>query len=314
MFLLSIGCSTSEACQTQADHFSTLVTWATIIVAIGVALEGVELIHDGIVWIKRSRLKKKELLALKELAEIFPSTDKAIIELESNSGHSKWVNRFTRIGLILVVAGVVGEWIYGARLEDAHNAVHKYDMAKLTEAERQAGDAKMSAEGAANAASRAQVSADAADAALSRVQKQVSGVEKEADAVEFAVSARLVQDVDGLTADLRNGFKGQLVVFKSYSGNEEGFWLCSQLVDVARKAELNAQDMCATEQIRNIPTTDLLITAPTIEEAQKLSTPLKKPRRVTGYFVSLNEGPIRTVFVGIKPMMPLWLPDRSKKP
>jgi len=49
------------------------------------------------------------------------------------------------IGIILVVIGVVGEWRFGAKLEDAHNAIHKYDVRKLTEADQKAGDASTSA-------------------------------------------------------------------------------------------------------------------------------------------------------------------------
>jgi hypothetical protein len=128
----------------QVRHVSTLVGWATLVVAIGVALEGVELLHDAIAWIKRRRLRAKELAVRKELKEIFPAGE-VRLRSESHSDHPRWVKRFTRIGLILVVAGVLAEWRCGSKLEDAHNAVHEYDLAKLTEADQKAGEARDSA-------------------------------------------------------------------------------------------------------------------------------------------------------------------------
>jgi hypothetical protein len=62
-----------DALQARADNFSRLVMWATVTVAAGVALEGVELIHDAIIWIKRRRMEKKGLADLREVAEIFLS-------------------------------------------------------------------------------------------------------------------------------------------------------------------------------------------------------------------------------------------------
>jgi hypothetical protein len=107
-------------------------------------MEGVELLHDAIAWIKRRRLRTKELAVRKELAEVFPAGE-VRLRTESKSDHPRWVKRFTRIGLIVVVVGVVAEWRCGAKLEDAHNAVHEYDLAKLTEADQKAGDAAKSA-------------------------------------------------------------------------------------------------------------------------------------------------------------------------
>jgi len=133
--------------QARADHFSNLVTWSTVVVAIGVALEGVEIVHDGIVWIKRNRREKRELILLKEVAETFPS-DETKRQTELHSDHPRWVKRVLRLGLIAVVIGVVGEWRYGAKLEDSHNAIHKYDVEKLTAAENKAGDAARSAKDA----------------------------------------------------------------------------------------------------------------------------------------------------------------------
>lgn len=131
--LLQIDDSVRNVLDAQVRHFSTLVGLANITVAVGVAMEGVEYLHDAIAWIKRRRIRKKELVVQKELTEIFPAGEIGP-SAESKSDHPKWVKRFTRIGLIVVVVGVIAEWRCGTKLEDAHNAVHEYDLAKLTAA------------------------------------------------------------------------------------------------------------------------------------------------------------------------------------
>jgi hypothetical protein len=121
----------------QVRHFSTLVGWATLVVAIGVALEGVEIVHDIIAWWKRKRREERDRSDLTEVVAIFPAGE-VRSSAESHSDHPRWVKRFTRIGLIVVVLGVVAEWRCGAKLEDAHNSVHEYDIALLGDAAKSA--------------------------------------------------------------------------------------------------------------------------------------------------------------------------------
>jgi hypothetical protein len=162
--LPSIPCSVMDVCQAQKDHFSRLVNSSTIAVAVGVTFEGVELVHDLVASVKRWRRKRKESADLKELSEFFP-LNRASVKANSmgSDHHPKWVKVIGRVGLILVVLGVVGESRYGAKLEDVQNDIHASDMARLTEAQQQAGDAKKSAEGAAKSASEAKDSAKQAD-------------------------------------------------------------------------------------------------------------------------------------------------------
>jgi hypothetical protein len=128
--LSSLEDSARVALQARVDHFADLVAWSTVVVAIGVALEGVELIHDAVAWTRRRRFKKQELADLREVAEVFPSGE--VDDTESDCDHPRWVKIFGRVGLILVVIGVVGEWRCGAKLEDAQRALHAFDMAQLT--------------------------------------------------------------------------------------------------------------------------------------------------------------------------------------
>jgi hypothetical protein len=119
--------------------------------------------------------------------------------------------------------------------------------------------------------------------------------------------------VDGLTNDLRKKYKGQKIILKSYIGDEEAFWLCSQLWDIAKKAEMDPQYGCANEPLtRNLPVVDIQVLAPTIPEAEALSWPLKGPGRIPGYFVDLNTSPVLAILVGVKRSLPIWPPQKPE--
>jgi hypothetical protein len=163
--------------------------WATRAVAAGVALEGVELVHNGIIWIKRRKMKQMELAHLREVAEIFPVSDLRIKTESTGSDHAKWVKVLGRIGLIAVVVGVVAESWYGVKLEDAHNAIHALDMTLLTAAQKDAGDARISSEDAAIASKQARLDAEAATREAKAALEEVNGVRTEVSNVKGEADA-----------------------------------------------------------------------------------------------------------------------------
>jgi hypothetical protein len=158
--LPSNPCSVMEVCQSQKVHFFSLVKWSTIAVAVGVTLEGFELLYDLVAWIKRWRKKKRESAQLKELSKFAPLNKAFIKPKAPGFDHPRWVKVIGRLGLILVVLGVVGESRYGAKLEDVQNDIHTSDMARLTEAQRLAGDAAVSAKTAHEEADAVKKEAD----------------------------------------------------------------------------------------------------------------------------------------------------------
>ncbi len=164
-----------DALQANADHFSNLVTWATIVVIIGVVFEAVEFFQDIVAWKRRKSRHRREKAELEELGEVFPITD---VRGEAGSHpEPKWVKWALRSGLLLVVIGVVGEGWYGAKLEDAHNAIHKYDVAKLVAADKKAGDAADSAKTAHEEADAVKREADALDLRIKAASKQLGILE-----------------------------------------------------------------------------------------------------------------------------------------
>src|ERR1700727_3070780 len=57
--------------QGTVDHFSYLVSCSTVVVALGVVLEGVEIVLATSAWIKRRAHKKSARIELQELADIY---------------------------------------------------------------------------------------------------------------------------------------------------------------------------------------------------------------------------------------------------
>jgi hypothetical protein len=103
--------------------FFHLLVWSSVFVAIGVALEGPEVIHEARnIW----RIPKPEARA--------------------------WVKLIGLLGWILVVAGVAGEGIFEGALSVADGQIQTFDEILVTEAQRNAAHA---IERAANTSERA---------------------------------------------------------------------------------------------------------------------------------------------------------------
>jgi hypothetical protein len=157
-------------------HFSHLVALSTIAVAMGVLMEGVELVHATIEWWERKRHKKSELIQLEELRQIIPIGDSVQKSSKAHSEEPIWTKLILRVGLILVVVGVVGEWRYGAKLEDAHEAVHQYDLGQILAADQEAGDAEDSAQ-------EAKAAAISTNEELAKSKKQVAELDNDIKAL-----------------------------------------------------------------------------------------------------------------------------------
>ena len=229
--------------------------------------------------------------------------------------------RFDKMGIVFFAMAVLAEiaaYPYGQRNDKLSADMIGSLSEKAKEALTDSGTALTNSGTALIKSGEAVAKADAANDAADKAQEKTGAVAKRAEEIDKSLeymqwlnSARRVQDVDGLSDDLKKEFKGRRIVLRSYFGNEEGFWLCSQLVDTARKAGMDVQDECANEQLKAVPVTDLLIRAPSIEEAESLSMILKGPGRIPGLFVGLSEGPVLTILVGVKPSFPIW-PRPSK--
>jgi hypothetical protein len=153
------------ALDAEVRHFSKYVGYANIAVAVGVALEGLELVYRAAKWAKKKIRKRRERAAHKAASRVFP-VGELTYATEAHSEEPTWLKALLFIGLLGVVGGVVAEWQYGTKLEDAHNAVHRYDLGKITAADEKAGNAEKSAKGAAAASASAKLDAQAAKEAL----------------------------------------------------------------------------------------------------------------------------------------------------
>jgi hypothetical protein len=191
-------------------------------VAIGVALEGAELVHDVSAYVLRKKFEKRDLTSLKELGEFAPIRDQKVSPFTHPQWLHKlerWAKRFGRIGLILVVIGVVGEWIYGDELNDAQNALHKLDITELTLAEEKAGDAARSATTAREESAVAKSDADAAKKSAGEAESESGNAQRLAQNAESSAnsaattSTKAKHEADSATEEL-NRIKASRGLFK----------------------------------------------------------------------------------------------------
>src|SRR5579884_820007 len=140
---------------TVRDMYFSWLLWSSGAVAVGVALEGPELIHEA----------RKTLFHIR-----VPSP--------------RWITLVALIGWILVAIGVLGEGISEALVSRADGKIQASNDERLANTTKEAGDAKTSARAAAGAAATAdqktQSAKDDAEAAASiaaRVRKEVRSLE-----------------------------------------------------------------------------------------------------------------------------------------
>lgn len=234
------------------------------------------------------------------------------LPVEEENAKSSWV-LVGAIGLMLVILGVVGEGVFEGLSYRAETTLREYDSKILAGAVTKSGEAKDSASKASDASVRAKAAADAANQALDEAQMRVEAVEKEADIVQYVLSARHIDDEKGIANDLRANFKGSHIVFASY-WDEESMWLCGQLTKIADKAEVGPINKCGDEPL--IPgrpqVEDLYLEGPDHEQLEHLARILKaSPNRIPGIFVGMREQPTLKVLVGLQ--RKIWLAHKLKQ-
>jgi hypothetical protein len=131
------------------DWFFYWVMASAFVVVLGCAMEGPEILH-----------------------ELWPTVFAVF--------SSRWVKKVGLVGWLLVVLGVAGEGVFEVFEYKTQGLLQTFDEILLADAQRQAGDAKQSAEGAATAA---QLAKDASGDAITTAK----GARREADSFEHDI-------------------------------------------------------------------------------------------------------------------------------
>jgi hypothetical protein len=205
-----------------------------------------------------------------------------------------------RLSMAILMLGLGGD-VLGIVMGQA-------EMAELTKV---AGDAKNSAHAAAGDAATAKTEAGGADTEAKAADKEadeardkVKGVAEQADQIGGVlgetiglVNARRVQDMDKLSAELKKHFKGRNIQVVSYVGDAEAFGLCTQLLKVAKDAEMVPEDICGKAWFTSPLITILSIAAPSADEALEISQPLLTIGKLGS---GSTVGSAIVIFVGVK--------------
>jgi hypothetical protein len=268
------------------DLWSGRALGATGLVAVGLFLEGPELYYD------LKPICQKAFARLKGVLLDIPKYEAP-----------DWVKVVAFVGWILIVAGVAAEGFGGIKVKNLDANIQECSDSKVQAATLEAGDAAQSAKTAHEEADAARMEADA----VSTEAKQISA---SLSMVQWGLGARHVLNEAGLENDLGREFRGKLIVFTSYVQDDEAFVLCKQLASAAARPGVGVitEDECADEPLRpHLPVTDLRITAPTIDEAERLGMIIKRAG-VAGWVVNVGQTPEITVLVGHQAAIPLFWP------
>lgn len=179
--------------QRFGHSFFVWVLVSAFVVAIGVALEGPELLHE--MWPRLfTCFTRDSIPRLRKFKRI--------------------VKKVGFWGWLLVVVGVAGEGIFEALQNRAEGQLQTFNDILLADAQRNAGSARASAIDAANAASRADSESENATAASANAMVFAQGARKEA-ASAVADAAQLKSDLATVNFQLESAHKHLLVLAQS---------------------------------------------------------------------------------------------------
>ena len=141
----------------------------------------------------------------------------------------------------MVVVGVVGEWRFGAKLEDAQKAIHTYDLEKITAADEKAGSAADSAARAQNRVGALTIEADAIQKRLDSASQHLSGVE--AGLLNQGPRALILDHWAAQIITALTPFAGQEITVTICGEDDPERWEFEQkLMDLVRKANWATPD------------------------------------------------------------------------
>jgi hypothetical protein len=154
---------------------------SAVVVAVGVALEGPEIFH-----------------------EIAPVVRSCLLRPPRSRRTKPWIKVVGLMGWLLVVIGVIGEGVFEGFENRAEGLLQTFNDILLSDAQKQAGDAKTSALGAADASTRAQNSATAAGLAAGKAKAEADAVATKAEELHrrLATAETQLQAVDDKRAEL----------------------------------------------------------------------------------------------------------------
>lgn len=173
-------------------------------------------------------------------------------------------------GTALIVLGVAGELYVDVKAGKVETDIRAANDELLGLISQEAGTAKTSAEGAADAASRANNAAGEAERKVSAVAKRAERIGAELGELEFLGSPRRIFQPDELSGELKKHFKGRRIIVTSYIGDQEGGELCRQLAYIAQKGEMDAIDTCSKSGLTSPLATSVVVSGPDRDETEEI--------------------------------------------
>ncbi len=216
---------------------------------------------------------------------------------------------------VLVLAGVFGEAGASLELASINSQLRSRTSQLRADSDQLLALTTQEAGDAASSAGLAHKQLDAVKDEYTALSKKAGLINTELTFAQRMLGARHILNDASLENDLARDFKGKVVIFKSYVDDPEAFMVCQQLFTDANKPEagVTAVNECADEPLPpHLQVSELRITAPTIEEAQRLSMIIGRAGGVISLGVTLGQTPDITVLVGKQTSQPLFWPNAAR--
>jgi hypothetical protein len=218
---------------------------------------------------------------------------------------SFWWTLFDVLATVLVVAGIFGEAGATGKVSSINSQLRSKTSELRAKSDQLLALITIEAGSAVSSAVKAQSSADAAEKLAGRAQETVDSVDKKAQSLNDALAMAQYFSAyrqAGNPASLKQEFatlKDRPLVFRSYLNDGEGYFLCRELVEIARSVGgVVPIDECATFRAAPPFATQTNVYASDEKTMLELNRVLSAttPYGATG---SVRPGPI-VIFIGRK--------------
>lgn len=184
--LVESAADTAKRLQLEGSrtHDFHLLLAMTVLVAIGVIMEGPEIFHEARnAWAQCRRRRAR------------------------HRSVAPWITLIGALGWLFIVVGVAGEGIWEGKVSDDDAAITTFDETKLAIAERDAGNARDSANAANRALAEAQGKLNAVSTKADQITQQLATTEQ--GVVAMTPRSQLLQEKRTVFIESVEQFKGQ---------------------------------------------------------------------------------------------------------
>jgi hypothetical protein len=152
---------------------------------------------------------------------------------------------FDVFATVIVVGGIFGEAGATGKVSAINSLLRSKTSELRAKSDQLLALITLEAGSAASSAANAQGSADAVGKVADRVAKKAGAIDQALSMAQYFSAYRDVRNPDALKQEFAL-FKGRPIIFRSYVHDGDAYFLCEELVEIAKGVGVASTDACAT--------------------------------------------------------------------